>query len=298
MLHVLASCSAFSIVSIKSLVSAFLKSTKSSENSDCRSDAGTDFRNDSPSSKDTAGTAEDKFYGNLDAPAREEMTSSRKTGKSIARTATRKPNASPHGIKILVPQPPDKTGCVDIVAIHGLNGHREETWTDNAPLSSFAIVLGVWFSNRYAQCPLFRPFLPALSSFHISSAIFRRISLLCEATRKFLLTESQAVIMAHVQDRHYPCILDRIRGVVFFGTPHRGSSLATWDEIGTRIAKATTLGYATNSKLSSNPKVDSKFLKSVSESFAARGEEFEVRSFYETERMKGLNCKVPWSARH
>ncbi|KAG7059460.1 ankyrin repeat protein, partial [Colletotrichum scovillei] len=265
-LHVLASCSAFSIVSIKSLVSAFLKSTKSSENSDCRSDAGTDFRNDSPSSKDTAGTAEDKFYGNLDAPAREEMTSSRKTGKSIARTATRKPNASPHGIKILVPQPPDKTGCVDIVAIHGLNGHREETWTDNAPLSSFAIVLGVWFSNR--------------------------ISLLCEATRKFLLTESQAVIMAHVQDRHYPCILDRIRGVVFFGTPHRGSSLATWDEIGTRIAKATTLGYATNSKLSSNPKVDSKFLKSVSESFAARGEEFEVRSFYETERMKGLNCKV------
>lgn len=104
--------------------------------------------------------------------------------------------------------------------------------------------------------------------------------------------------MAHEQDRHYSCILDHIHGVVFFGTPHRGSSLAAWDEIGTLIVKASTLGYATNSKLSSSLKVDSKFLRRISESFAARGEDFEVRSFYENLRMKGLNCKVSWSARH
>ncbi|KXH30114.1 ankyrin repeat protein [Colletotrichum simmondsii] len=296
---------------IKSLVSAFLKSNKSSENNDGRPDAGTDFRNDSPSSKDTAGTAEDKFYGNLDAPVREETTSSRKTGKSIARTATRKSNASPHGIKILVPQPSDKTGCVDIVAIHGLNGHREETWTDSetglqwlsdpsclpkdmptARVLTFGYNSKTYFSRSESDIPDFASdLLWALKTQRTSEEEQQRpIVFICHSLGGLVF--KQAVIMAHVQDRHYSCILDRIHGVVFFATPHRGSSLATWDEIGTRIAKATTLGYATNSKLSSNLKVDSKFLKSVSESFAARGEEFEVRSFYETERMKGLNCKV------
>ncbi|KAK1487859.1 ankyrin repeat protein [Colletotrichum cuscutae] len=296
---------------IKSLVSSFLKSTKSSENNDGRSDAGTDFRNDSPSSKDTAGTAGDKFYGNLDAPAREETTSSRKTGKSIARTATKKPNASPHGIKILVPQPSDKTGCLDIVAIHGLNGHREETWTDSetglqwlsdpsclpkdmptARVLTFGYNSKTYFSRSGSDIPGFASdLLWALKTQRTSEEEQQRpIVFICHSLGGLIF--KQAVIMAHEQDRHYSCILDRIHGVVFFGTPHRGSSLATWDEIGTRIVKATTLGYATNRKLSSNLKVDSMFLKSISESFAARGEEFEVRSFYETERMKGLNCKV------
>lgn len=38
----------------------------------------------------------------------------------------------PYGLKVLVDQPSDKVNSVDIVAIHGLNGHREETWTDRA----------------------------------------------------------------------------------------------------------------------------------------------------------------------
>ncbi|KAK1728235.1 uncharacterized protein BDZ83DRAFT_570920, partial [Colletotrichum acutatum] len=118
----------------------------------------------------------------------------------------------------------------------------------------------------------------------------RRIVFICHSLGG--LAFKQAVIMAHEQDRHYSCILDHIHGVVFFGTPHHGSSLAAWDEIGTLIVKASTLGYVTNSKLSSSSKVDSRFLRRVPESFAARGEDFEVRSFYENVRMKGLNCKI------
>src|ERR1700693_3158025 len=34
------------------------------------------------------------------------------------------------GLKVLVPQPAGKERCVDIIAIHGLNGHYEATWTD------------------------------------------------------------------------------------------------------------------------------------------------------------------------
>ncbi|KAJ3562523.1 hypothetical protein NPX13_g8538 [Xylaria arbuscula] len=32
------------------------------------------------------------------------------------------------GLKELVGQASDHPGCVDIIAIHGLNGHREKTW--------------------------------------------------------------------------------------------------------------------------------------------------------------------------
>lgn len=34
------------------------------------------------------------------------------------------------GLKVLIDQPADRQGSVDIVALHGLNGHRDLTWTD------------------------------------------------------------------------------------------------------------------------------------------------------------------------
>ncbi|KAK1637464.1 hypothetical protein BDP81DRAFT_317718 [Colletotrichum phormii] len=149
-----------------------------------------------------------------------------------------------------------------------------------------------YFSRSESDIPDFASeLLYALKSQRISEEERqRRIVFICHSLGGLVF--KQAVIMAHEQDRHYSCILDHIHGVVFLGTPHRGSSLATWDEIGTLVVKASTLGYSSNSKLSSSLKVDSKFLRRITESFAARGEDFEVRSFYETKRMKGLNCQV------
>lgn len=115
----------------RSRVSALFKSDKSSsENNDSHPGGGTDFQSSSPSPGDTTRTTENHFRSDLNASSGREIDSARDSGRRIAHTAAKKPDASPHGIKILVPQPSDKTGCVDIVAIHGLNGHREETWTD------------------------------------------------------------------------------------------------------------------------------------------------------------------------
>ncbi|EXF85060.1 ankyrin repeat protein [Colletotrichum fioriniae PJ7] len=296
----------------KSRVSALFKSDKSSsENNDSHPDAGTNFQTSSPHPEGTAGTTEDDLRSNLDVPSRQETNSARNPGRRIAHTAAKKPDASPHGIKILVPQPSDKKGCVDIVAIHGLNGHREETWTDpetglqwlsdpsclpkDMPMArvlTFGYNSKTYFSRSESDIPDFASdLLWALKTQRTSEEEAQRpIAFICHSLGGLVF--KKAVIMAHEQDRHYSCILDHIHGVVFFGTPHRGSSLAAWDEIGTLIVKASTLGYATNSKLSSSLKVDSKFLRRISESFAARGEDFEVRSFYENLRMKGLNCKV------
>jgi hypothetical protein len=86
--------------------------------------------------------------------------------------------------------------------------------------------------------------------------------------------------------------LDNIRGVAFFGTPHRGSDLAFWDRIGTSMIHIGTLGYLGNTKMSKNLQVNAKMLKDITDSFAHRGGKFGIRTFYETERMTGLNGLV------
>ena len=53
-----------------------------------------------------------------------------------------------------------------------------------------------------------------------------------------------------------------------------------------------TFGYLANMKLSKNLKVDGELIKNISDSFAPRGGTFKIASFYETLRMKGLNCEV------
>ncbi|KAK1707429.1 hypothetical protein BDP67DRAFT_569049 [Colletotrichum lupini] len=294
----------------RSRVSALFKSNKSSpENNDGHSDDGTGLQTSSPHPEDSAGTTEDDLRSNLNASSRRDIDSTRDPGRRIAQAAARRQDC--YGLKILVPQPSDRTGCVDIVAIHGLNGHREETWMHadtrlqwlsdssclpkdmpTARILTFGYNSKTYFSRSESEIPDFASeLLWALKAQRTSEEEKqRRIVFICHSLGGLVF--KQAVIMAHEKDRYYSCILDQIHGVVFFGTPHRGSSLAAWDEIGTLIVKASTLEYATNSKLSSSLKVDSKFLRRTSESFAARGEDFEVRSFYESVRMKGLNCKV------
>jgi len=56
--------------------------------------------------------------------------------EQLSEDAKRRSRSSPHddptrfGLKVLGDQPATREGCVDIIAIHGLNGHYEATWTD------------------------------------------------------------------------------------------------------------------------------------------------------------------------
>ena len=56
--------------------------------------------------------------------------------------------------------------------------------------------------------------------------------------------------------------------------------------------RAATLGYSTNVQLSKDLNINSEMLRRISESFAYRGAKMKIRSFYETELMNGLNCRV------
>ncbi|ETS79015.1 hypothetical protein PFICI_08868 [Pestalotiopsis fici W106-1] len=237
------------------------------------------------------------------------------------------------GLRELVSQPPARVGCVDIIAIHGLNGHREKTWTDaetkfnwlsdvkglrhdmpSARIMTFGYNSKTYFSRSDADVVDFASeLLAAIKAKRTTIEEKQRpIVFLCHSLGGIVFKQVgvfiffvfyhyiyllhsdllKLVVRAYEQDTFYSKILDSIQGVVFFGTPHRGSDLAFWDHIGTRLVRVGTLGYLTNDTLSKDLKINAYMLKNISDSFVYRGAGLKIRSFYETLRMKGLNSRV------
>lgn len=79
---------------------------------------------------------------------------------------------------------------------------------------------------------------------------------------------------------------------MFFGTPHRGSSLANWSTVLSNIASCASLGTKTNWKLSQNLQPESEVLQEISKSFIDRAKDLHIISFYETDKMDFLNQRV------
>jgi protein SERAC1 len=52
------------------------------------------------------------------------------TRKEILNASEGPGGLSEHGMHILISKDPDAPECIDIVAVHGLNGHWKSTWTD------------------------------------------------------------------------------------------------------------------------------------------------------------------------
>lgn len=104
---------------------------------------------------------------------------------------------------------------------------------------------------------------------------------------------TQALIRAHELGR-FSSLLANVRGIAFFGTPHRGSDLASWGKMFSRILSTASLGISTNTNIVKELKANSEVLWRISSSFVERGNKTDIRilSFYETEKMPGLGCVV------
>lgn len=105
------------------------------------------------------------------------------------------------------------------------------------------------------------------------------------------MTDPQAIIRAHERDRYHD-LLQSVHGTMFFGTPHRGSSLANWSTVLGNVASYASLGSKTNWKLSQNLQTESGQLQEISKSFVDRAKTLQIISFYETDKMDFLNQRV------
>jgi hypothetical protein len=181
---------------------------------------------------------------------------------------------------------PDVPRGIDIVAIHGLNGHFRKTWTDprtkfdwlrdaipkaipGARIMTYSYNSAVQFSKCTSGVPEFADqFLEHLSLKRASSdTASRPVVFICHSLGGILL--KQAIVRAFEQKR-YASALECSKAVVFMGTPHRGSPHATWGTILSRILKIAAFGASTNTQLTKDLQPKSKLLENVSRSFLER----------------------------
>jgi hypothetical protein len=94
-----------------------------------------------------------------------------------------------------------------------------------------------------------------------------------------VLTRIQALIIATIDKHNYGTLRDIIHGVVFLGTPHKGTSLASYGEMIVSIAKTVALGP--NGELISQIRENSRELWKMSSYFGSIYKEFDVFCFYE-----------------
>ncbi|KAK2599136.1 hypothetical protein QQS21_005397 [Conoideocrella luteorostrata] len=216
-----------------------------------------------------------------------------------------------HGLFTFVDKSRQESDIVDIVALHGLNGHYRKTWTTtgaagknvnwlkdmlpqhipNARIMSFGYDSSVQFSKSTSGINEFAEGLLAdlMTCRNSNKEKERPLIFICHSLGGIVF--KQALVRARERD-HFTSLLRQIRGVAFFGTPHAGSTSAKFGEILATILKASTLGANTNSKLVADLKSKSETLRGISKSFVDRSKALRILSFYETEKMDFLNFQV------
>ncbi|KAJ6002935.1 hypothetical protein N7451_005482 [Penicillium sp. IBT 35674x] len=230
------------------------------------------------------------------------------------------PTSEQLGMHVLKDKPSDANGIVDIVALHGLNGHPTKTWTvhvketsvnwlkdmlptaiENARIMSYGYDSSVQFSKSTADIGTFAEGLLAelISRRMEEKEKGRPIIFICHSLGGIVFKQityqlaklgyfDQALVKARERDR-FADLLKKIRGVAFFGTPHAGSSLATFGEILASIIRISSIGTNTNATVVANLKNNSETLWQIARSFVDRGKGLRIVTFYETEKMPYMN---------
>ncbi|KAI9693536.1 MAG: hypothetical protein M1820_009188 [Bogoriella megaspora] len=183
---------------------------------------------------------------------------------------------------------------VDIVAIHGLGGNNRLTWTDP---SSGKLWLQDFLPSSLPGARVFSYGYPSEIAFGKSVAGVRHFALNLLAKLRLIIRD-QALNIAY--DR-YPEVWVHSKGVVFFGTPHRGSSFAKPAKILGDIANVLLGRSGTrlfrggiNTDLLNTLKSGSEELLGVADTFTQRANALSIVTLYELQITPPLgNVIVP-----
>ncbi|CZR66344.1 uncharacterized protein PAC_16245 [Phialocephala subalpina] len=188
-----------------------------------------------------------------------------------------------------------------IIAVHGLGGNWKQTWTDEnkalwlrdiLPLQlPEARIMSYGYNSRTA-------FSKGITNINDEAEIF--LSALNgkrqtkdQKTRPIIfiahslggIVVKKALILAHEQPERYADLSKSVRGVIFFGVPHRGSDVAYWGTFAANLLETIQLGFGTNSNFVKDLQRNSETLANISEQFFPLGDKLKIRTFYETERL-------------
>ncbi|KAF8856809.1 hypothetical protein BDZ45DRAFT_457277 [Acephala macrosclerotiorum] len=213
------------------------------------------------------------------------------------------PEIENYGMFCFTTRQPTVRQTIDLVAIHGLGGHYNGTWTDantnqnwlrdflpeqipQVRVMSWGYNSAVFGTPSVGNITSFaQALLNDLKGYRPKELEKRPLIFVCHSLGGVVF--KRALALSHERGKLYQTILDAIKGVAFLGTPHAGSELATMLSLLAKISNVASFGH-TNNKLVSALKSQGDELLSISESFVERGEKLDkIYSFFEQEKIYG-----------
>ena len=192
---------------------------------------------------------------------------------------------------------------LSIIAIHGLNGDPYRTWTDGerfwlqdflpsafpkARIFTYGYNSGVAFTGSASKVDDYaRTLLERLKAKRreFDSDVKRPILFICHSLGGIVF--KKAMVIAHERSERYRAISRDTYGVLFMGTPHRGSDMAFWTTVFGKMADTLTLG-SIRTQLLQDLQPKSACLGTICSQFVERAQSLRIFTFYERLRIKGM----------
>ena len=102
----------------------------------------------------------------------------------------------------------------------------------------------------------------------------------------FIITKRLQALIDAYNDRCYTRVLRNAKAIVFLGTPHRGSNLAS-------LLSNLLLVSFSHRIFVNQLHAKSELIQAINDQFRDRSELLELVSFYESKEMRGLAVHAP-----
>ncbi|GAW21409.1 hypothetical protein ANO14919_109280 [Xylariales sp. No.14919] len=178
-----------------------------------------------------------------------------------------------NGLHLLTEEPQRPT-MESIVAVHGLNGHYMDTFTDKSWFAPATMWLKDLLPEKIPGCRVMSfEYDASVNSMSVANVRDSARSLLEHLRDK---REDTALVLAGYD---YPNMANCTKGIVFFGTPHRGADAAQWALMAEKIGHAV---FRTGqSAFLRTLERNSEDLYKISEDFRPISTNYAIVSFYE-----------------
>ncbi|KAI9888001.1 MAG: hypothetical protein M1823_000122 [Watsoniomyces obsoletus] len=225
--------------------------------------------------------------------------------KRKAESELQRESPEPIGLHVLSDGAKDAGRCIDVVTVHGLEGHWKNTWTaedgnfwirDSLPqelqnagfsarIMSFgydaSLRLGAGLTDIHDQAGIL---LNRLYDERDSDELQKRpLLFICHSLGGLVM--KKALILAWENPNKYKDLSESVKAAVFFGVPHRGADIAYWASLSVTLVNAVAMGSAINKAYLDALQRNSTVWCDISHSFVQRVPSLKIRTFYETRKV-------------